>query len=515
MTVSTTTGTPSATSTITVTATSGTLSHSGTASLVVTPAPDFGISVTQSSNVVAGGSAAYTVTVSALYGFTGTVTLGGSNLPSGAVAWFLPPTIGGSGNSVLNITTPAALAAGTYTITVSGISNGVTHSATASLVVTAASGTFALSASPVAQTVTVGASTAYQITVSPTGGFNQNVALSISSLPAGASASFTPSTITGGSGSSTLVITTSSVTPACCYRVTVNGTAGSASNALTLPLQVVVAQAIHNVFVIAMQGQDWSNVKGNASAPYINNVLLPMGSHAEAYNNPPSNHPDLPNYLWLEAGDNFGITNNNAPAINSQSTTSHLVTLLTNAGFTWKSYNEGIDGTSCPLSSVGNFAVYTNPFVYFDDVTNNNSTSSATCIANVRPFSELDGDLHNGTVANYSFITPNTADSMAPITSSVAAGDTWLANNLPTILNSPAYQSGGLVIITWDEAVINDGPIGLIVLSPNAKGGGYSNTTPYNHGSTLRSVEEIFALSPYLGDAANQTDLNDLFVSFP
>ena len=55
--------------------------------------------------------------------------------------------------------------------------------------------------------------------------------------------------------------------------------------------------------------------------------------------------------------------------------------MLTAAGKTWKSYNESIDGTNCPLASVNQFAVYTNPFVYFDDVTNTNSTSSATCIA--------------------------------------------------------------------------------------------------------------------------------------
>ena len=32
---------------------------------------------------------------------------------------------------------------------------------------------------------------------------------------------------------------------------------------------------------------------------------------------------------------------------------------------------------------------------------------------------------------------------------------------------------------------------------------------------TLRTVEEIFGVTPMLGDAANATDLRDLFVSFP
>ena len=56
---------------------------------------------------------------------------------------------------------------------------------------------------------------------------------------------------------------------------------------------------------------------------------------------------------------------------------------------------------------------------------------------------------------------------------------------------------------------------GLIVLSPKAKGGGYQNTIHYTHSSALRTIQEMLAVSPLLGDAANATDLSDLFVSFP
>jgi len=55
----------------------------------------------------------------------------------------------------------------------------------------------------------------------------------------------------------------------------------------------------------------------------------------------------------------------------------------------------------------------------------------------------------------------------------------------------------------------------MIALSPKAKGGGYANTIPYDHSSTLRTVEEIFGVNPLLHDAANATDLADLFVTFP
>ncbi len=53
------------------------------------------------------------------------------------------------------------------------------------------------------------------------------------------------------------------------------------------------------------------------------------------------------------------------------------------------------------------------------------------------------------------------------------------------------------------------------MLLPKAKGGGYANTIAYTHSSTLRTLPEIFGVTPMLGSAASVTDLRDLFVSFP
>src|SRR3954470_13337995 len=69
------------------------------------------------------------------------------------------------------------------------------------------------------------------------------------------------------------------------------------------------ANVNRTVFVILMENHNWSSIIGSASAPYINNTLLTMGAHAEQYYNPPKIHPSEPNYIWLEAGDNFGIRN--------------------------------------------------------------------------------------------------------------------------------------------------------------------------------------------------------------
>lgn len=273
--------------------------------------------------------------------------------------------------------------------------------------------------------------------------------------------------------------------------------------------------AIQTVFVILMENHNWSEIKGSASAPYINTTLLPIAAHAEAYANLPGIHPSLPNYLWLEDGTNFGIADDNPPAIDHQSTPQHLTTLLQNAEITWKAYEEDIPGTNCPLTDVGLYAPRHNPMVYFDDVTNTNSPASANCIAHIRPYSELASDLTNHTTARYNFITPNVCDDMhntAPCATNdqIMNGDTWLSQQVPQILNSAAYKNNGALFITWDESEGGDFPIGMIALSPLAKQG-YASTIAYSHSSTLRTLEEFFGVTPLLGGAANATDLSDLF----
>ena len=285
------------------------------------------------------------------------------------------------------------------------------------------------------------------------------------------------------------------------------------------------AGRIQTVFLILMENNDWSSIKGSASAPYINNTLLPAAAHAEQYYNPPNNHPSLPNYLWLEAGTNFGILNDNDPSANSQSTTSHLVDLLETAGISWKTYQEDTGsgayaGSDCPFTNEGNFYdVNHNPFVYFNDITQNLNSQAPRCLQHVRPYSEFPTDLASNTVPRYSFITPDLCHDMhnscSPLNDPVRQGDTWLSTEVPKILASPAYLNNGALFILWDEGGSGDGPIGMIVLSPKGKGGGYQNSIHYTHSSTLRTVQEIFGVTPLLGDAANATDLSNLFVSFP
>ena len=282
---------------------------------------------------------------------------------------------------------------------------------------------------------------------------------------------------------------------------------------------------IKNVFVILMENHNWSSIKGSTSAPYINTKLLPAAAHAEQYYNPPGIHPSLPNYLWIEAGDNFSIANDLSPSSNHQATKDHLVSQLQGKGISWKSYQEDIVGTTCPLSNSTaasglHYAPKHNPMVYFDDVTDTNKATSPNCIAHVRPFTELSADLSAGKAPRYSFITPNLCNDMHGDTGcpadDIKTGDTWLSTTIPMITASAQYKDGGAIFVVWDEAGSGDGPIGMIVLSPLSKPGGYSNTVKYTHSSLLKTLEEIFGVA-LLRDAGNTAtnDLKDLFATFP
>jgi hypothetical protein len=323
------------------------------------------------------------------------------------------------------------------------------------------------------------------------------------------------------------------------------------TSSTTMLLLLVVASAVTNaqmskvktVWVILMENHNWTgnnagaafgapDLKDNPLAPYINGQLLATSAHAEQYYNPPGNHPSQPNYLWLEAGTNFGVLADTQPGQPQLLTHAHLARLLEDAGISWTAYAEPDFGSAvfdnCPLD-FSFFDVEHLAFVYFNDVNEGLRATSPECIRHVRPYYQLATDLADQTSAQYNFITPNLChdghERISPCDAleskdNTLRSDTWLKQNVPLILDSAEYKRSGALFIIWDEAEdsdgFSDGPIGMFLLSPFAKGGGkapYSNNIHYDHSSTLKTLEEIFQVEPLLGAAgdADTNDLSDLF----
>jgi hypothetical protein len=323
---------------------------------------------------------------------------------------------------------------------------------------------------------------------------------------------------TSTSSSSTAAPTTTTTATS----TTVTSTTSTVATTSTTSTTLGSTDHLKTVFIIMMENHDWSSIKGNANAPYVNQTLLPTFAHAENYR-AGGVHPSLPSYITLEAGDNLGLNGKSPlPTTFRIDSADHLTTYLNNQGVSWKAYSEALpgDGSVCPLTESGFYSLDHNPFAYFNDVTGNPPQSSNTyCMQHIRPYSELATDLENDTVARYNFIVPDDLDQGEKRTSSgsslVRQEDTWLAAEVPHILSSAAYADGGVLFILWDEGPSGtDNPIGCIVVSAAAKPG-YSNSLAYSHASMLRTVQEILGSTPLLRKAATATDLSDLFTSFP
>ncbi len=96
--------------------------------------PDFSLSANPSSVAITqGNSGTSTITVNDFNGFSGSVNLSASGLPSGVTAGFSPnPT---STTSTLTLTASGSAATGTFTVTITGVSGTLTHTTTVQLTV--------------------------------------------------------------------------------------------------------------------------------------------------------------------------------------------------------------------------------------------------------------------------------------------------------------------------------------------------------------------------------------------
>ena len=225
------------TSTITITGTSGSLSHTTTVSLTVSVPPNFSLSASPSSLTVAQGfSGSSAITVAPLNGFSGSVSLSASGLPSGVTASFNPASA--TTTSSLTLTASASAATGTSTVTITGTSGSLSHTTTVSLTVSAtATPDFSLSASPSSLTIVQGSNGSSTISVAPQNGFNGSVSFAASGLPSGVTATFNPSSATT---SSSLTLTASTTATTGTSTITITGASGSLSHTTTVSLTVSV-----------------------------------------------------------------------------------------------------------------------------------------------------------------------------------------------------------------------------------------------------------------------------------
>ena len=322
------------------------------------------------------------------------------------------------------------------------------------------------------------------------------------------------------------------------------------------------AAPIQTVFTIALENHNFTQptsltspqqLRGNPAAPYLNSLVTSGNPNAQdtSYllqmtNVAPGIHPSEPNYIWQNGGSNFGVFTDADPSAASGNviTARSFTGQLTQKGITWNNYQEDVQYSTSPLKSasgVGGTApsgvpVTTNPYNgtnQYDYAVKHNPmaffTDSAT--ANVKTFAQLTTDLKNNTYAQYNWITPDQLNDMhSSLTggftyqgvhytgdqAAIAEGDNFLAQIVPQIEQTAAFQNGTGLIEIWDDE--SDGgdtsafAIPEIIISKDAIGNAFNVTELVTHSGSLLTDQEIFQTGACLLASCGATDLSAAFL---
>ena len=285
-----------------------------------------------------------------------------------------------------------------------------------------------------------------------------------------------------------------------------------------------------HVWVIMMENTGYSHLIGNSNAPWINSAAAQFGL---ATNYTGVSHPSQPNYIAATSGSTNGVVDDNDVTIN----VANVVDQIEASGRSWKAYMQSMSLCATKLDHACGNQLYErkhNPFVSYLDV-----QTSASRMANIVDFSQLDSDLASGSVANYVWISPDQCNDMHgrggtdPATDRcnfanendlIQDGDAFLSSTVGKIMASPAWGGNSAIFITWDEsdfpfndvsgccdAVPGGGHVVTLVIS-HSDHAARTSSVAYNHYSMLATIEQGWQIGclAFTCDSANVTPMSDL-----
>ncbi|HEX5923967.1 MAG TPA: alkaline phosphatase family protein [Baekduia sp.] len=246
---------------------------------------------------------------------------------------------------------------------------------------------------------------------------------------------------------------------------------------------------VKHVWVVALTGHSYDESFGAAAGAgsYLSTELRAKGTLLTWYH--AAGHDPSAGGVALLSGqrDALGPFDDKTVTLADQ---------LTGAGHTWKAY---VEGATEGLNAGDNPCLRPpeqqprNPFLRFASI-----TGAAECGSSIAELDRIAPDAADSDSAPaFSYILPGPTHDGS---TSLADADAWLRTTLPAILDSKAYNDGGLVVVTFDAGAAGDleaggGRVGALLLSPYVTAGATIGA-PHDPFSLLASIEGLFGLDP-------------------
>ncbi len=253
------------------------------------------------------------------------------------------------------------------------------------------------------------------------------------------------------------------------------------------PSRSTPAATDRHVFIIVMENHTPEQaLSGSFMASLASKYAVAENYHAIT-------HPSVPNYLALTSGSTWGVTDDSFHVLPR----SDLGTQLTNASVSWRAYMDGMVSGQC-IESPAPYDPGHNPFAYY----------GGQCPSNVVPHDALAADLA-GDTPRLVWITPD--DCHNTHSCEIAVGDEWLRGEVAQITASKAFQSDGVLFVTYDEDDrASDNRVLTIVVTPH--GSHRTSSRSYTHYSMLATIEDLLGVGR-LGQAKSASPMTDLLPS--
>lgn len=305
------------------------------------------------------------------------------------------------------------------------------------------------------------------------------------------------------------------------------------------PPASTVGQLDH-VYMVYMENKGYGDIVGSPNAPYLNSLVNAYGVETNYY---ALTHPSDPNYYPILGGADFGYSFNCATnCIDAR----NLADNIEAAGKTWAGYAQGMSAAG-PYTATSDYAPDQLPFLAYRDIYND----PARAAAHLFPLTQLATDLSSpSTAPNFAWFAANEANNMeGPINSltgvlsyigglftkhqyNVKAGDQFLQNTVPAILNSAVWNDPtqkSALFITFDEDTDNislgfgnggNHVLTIAIPSPGAisagmRSGPFTDDSYANHYSLLRTIEDSLGLPSLTDNDTYAQPLNGLWTTSP